>query len=108
MSQEIKFNNYAKLVGKRGDYEWFDWKIFVDVPKEVLKKIKYVEYELHKTFPDPVRRMKNPRNRFAIETSGWGEFSIPIKVFFKDGKESEFKYHLDLSKKWPKKEKKIE
>ncbi|MBA7630639.1 hypothetical protein ES703_38163 [subsurface metagenome] len=104
MSQEIKFNNYAKLVRKRGDNEWFDWKIFVDAPKDELKKIKYVEYELHKSFPDPVRRKKSPRNCFALETSGWGEFSIPIKVIFKDGTTKEFKYDLDLRKKWPKKE----
>lgn len=104
MNQEIKFNNYAELVGTRGDYEWYNWKIFVDAPKDVLKKIKYVEYELHENFPYPMRRKKNPRNRFALETSGWGEFSIPIKVIFKDGRESEFEYRLDLSKKWPKKD----
>lgn len=105
MSKEIKFTNYAKLVGTRGDYKWFDWKIFVDAPKDVLKRIKFVEYELHKSFPYPLRRKKNPRSRFALEASGWGEFLIPITVIFKDGTMKEFEYDLDLSKKWPKKDK---
>jgi transcription initiation factor IIF auxiliary subunit len=96
----MKFDNYAKMVGKKGEYNWYRWKIFVDEDDEVLDKIESVEYLLHETFPNPNRIIENRDSKFALETAGWGEFTIFITVRFKDGREEEFTYWLDLSKGW--------
>ncbi|GAG46533.1 unnamed protein product, partial [marine sediment metagenome] len=40
-------------------------------------------------------------SKFALETSGWGEFDILITVNFKDGHKEGLQYRLDLRKPWP-------
>jgi transcription initiation factor IIF auxiliary subunit len=97
----IKFNNYAELTERRGANQYYRWKVFVDADAATLANIDRVEYQLHPTFPDPIRSSDDPENRFAIETSGWGEFSILAEVRFKDGHTETVSYWLDLSKGWP-------
>ena len=97
----FKFDNYSRHVGRREEYEWFEWIVFMDEPPEKLNKVRSVEYRLHKTFPDPIRVAEDPRSRFALGASGWGEFWIFITIYLKDGTEEHTKYHLDLRKPWP-------
>ena len=78
VAQEIKVDNTAKYVGN-GRY---DWTVSIVADKSVLSKIQAVEYTLHPTFPDPVRRGTGPR--FSISANGWGEFSIKVKIIYKD------------------------
>lgn len=106
----IHFNNYAKKVGTKkirgSDYNWFKWHVFVDEPDNVLKNIDYVEYQLHPTFPGPIRNVGGERrsSKFYLETEGYGGFTMNIIVRFIDGTEEEDKYFLDLTKKWPNEE----
>ena len=69
--------------------KYWDWTVFIQGPEDVLDQIKYVEYTLHPTFPNPVRivseRGLHPY-AFPLRTSGWGTFTIKIKVFLKDGR----------------------
>lgn len=97
----IRFNNYAKKVGRKGNYDWYQWMVFVDEDNAVLDKIEYVSYVLHPTFPNPIRIVRDRKSKFALESSGWGSFKMFITVGFKDGNEEEVQYLLDLSKKWP-------
>ena len=97
----VHFNNYAKFVEKRGDRAYYQWKIFVDEPRSVLDQIKEVTYTLHQTFPKPLQVRDNPDDAFALETSGWGEFTILVDVKYRDGKLEEMPYWLDLDKTWP-------
>ena len=96
----IRFNNYAKAAGKKGKYNYFRWKVFVDEDKNTLDKIDSVEYLLHPTFPIPDQVGSDRDSKFALETSGWGEFDILITVNFKDGCTERLKYRLDLRKPW--------
>ncbi len=96
----VKFNNRAKFARSKGDYNYYDWEVFVDEPKEVIDQIDYVTYFLHKTFPEPVRTVVDPQKDFSLNSRGWGEFDIGIKVTFKDGSEEQETYSLDLSKSW--------
>ncbi|KPV65060.1 MAG: YEATS family protein [Candidatus Bathyarchaeota archaeon BA1] len=98
---KISFNNYAKRVARRGNYDWYEWRVFVDEDDTVLNKIEYVLYLLHPTFPNPIRIVHDKKSKFALESSGWGSFTMFITVRFKDGTEEEVRYFLDLSKKWP-------
>jgi transcription initiation factor IIF auxiliary subunit len=98
--KSIKFNNRAKWVGKKGQYDYFDWEVYVDEADQVLESIKHVVYFLHKTFPDPIRTISRKEEGFVLKSRGWGEFEIGIQIFFKNGETSQQAYHLDLSKPW--------
>ena len=97
----IRLDNYAKSVGKRGDLEYYAWKLFVDESEEILDQIESVEYTLHPTFPWSRQLRDNRDERFALQTAGWGEFTIVARVKFKDGHSESTHYWLDLSKPWP-------
>lgn len=88
----IKTENTAKRVRE----DWYDWKVYLEGPQEALNEIREVEYLLHETFRNPVRRKTNAGDKFALETSGWGEFDIGVRVIFKDGTEKTMKHWLNL------------
>lgn len=98
---KIRFNNYAKKVGEKGDHNWYQWRVFVDEEDKVLNRIEHVQYLLHQTFPNPLRISDDRKSKFALESSGWGSFTIYITVRFKDGTETDEEYFLDLKKEWP-------
>lgn len=99
---KISFDNWARNVAiKRQGQDWYKWRVFVSEPNQVIQQIDAVEYLLHHTFPDPLRRRTNPADKFALESAGWGEFDIYITVFFKNGSRLETSYYLNLSKPWP-------
>ncbi len=97
----VRINNYSRPIEKRGDLQYYRWLVFVDEPSERLNDIEAVEYVLHPTFPKPVQVRRDPEDKFALETSGWGEFNIIIRITFKDGTKEDLKYWLDLKKGWP-------
>ena len=100
----IRFNNFARSVGKRGNYEYYQWRVFVDEPPQVLSQIDEVEYLLHPTFPQPSQVRRNQNDKFALETAGWGEFQLLITIKYKNGREEHEKYQLVLDpqeKQWP-------
>jgi transcription initiation factor IIF auxiliary subunit len=97
----VRFNNYAKFIEKRADRPYHKWKVFVDEPDAVLNQIEEVEYTLHPTFPQRHQMRKNREENFALETAGWGEFTMLIDVKFRDGRVEKVPYWLDLGKKWP-------
>ncbi len=96
-----KLNNYAEPIERRGSYQYYRWKVFVDENAAILDTIDRVEYQLHPTFPNPNRMSDNAQDRFSFETSGWGEFSILAEIKFKDAHAETVSYWLDLSKGWP-------
>lgn len=100
----IHINNYSRPIGKRGRNDYYQWRVFVDEPFERLEQIERVEYLLHPTFPEPQQIRTNPSDRFALETSGWGEFPIQVVVTYKNGTQDRTRYELKLSpteKPWP-------
>ena len=58
---ELKFTNFAKVIGKQHGKTFYSWRVFVDEPDEVLERIDEVQYLLHPTFPDPLQVRTNPR-----------------------------------------------
>ena len=97
----VHINNYAKPMEKRGERTYYKWRIFVDEASAILKQIREVSYTLHPTFPQPNQVRDDPNDGFALETAGWGEFTILIDVKYQDGKVEEVPYLLDLNKGWP-------
>lgn len=84
-------NNTWESNGKRGKTDWWKWTAFIQAwDEDSLDDIEYVEYHLHPTFPNPVRRVRNKmqvpneEGGFPLESSGWGVFDFTAKVVFKD------------------------
>ena len=90
--KNIKFSNRAKLVGKKGKYDYYDWEVYVDEDEKVLADIDHIVYFLHKTFPNPVRTISDKENSFVLKSRGWGEFEIGIQVFFNDSQHQQQSY----------------
>jgi hypothetical protein len=78
----------------------WDWTVFIQASPAVLSQIKCVEYALHPTFPNPVRQVCDrgkDSQAFALNSNGWGEFTIQVTVFFRSGETQHLKYALKLA-----------
>lgn len=99
---DLQFNNYSRFIGENHGKRTFAWCTFLDVGRAVLDTVETVEYILHPTFPDPVRRIDDREHCFALLSSGWGVFTIDIRVHFKDGRTERERYKLRLAEDdWP-------
>lgn len=97
----LELKNYAKEGNRRKGSRWFQWKVFVDAPPEELESIEEVKYTLHPTFTEPVQVRKDKSSKFALETSGWGEFTIQADIRFRDGRSETLTHWLNLGATWP-------
>jgi transcription initiation factor IIF auxiliary subunit len=101
----VKFNSYSMWIEKKDDDDWYDWCVFVDEISNIINSIKSVEYTLHPTFPDPIRLIESKSSKFALFSSGWGGFSIKIRVNYEDGSAHTTSYYLVLERdSWPRKQ----
>jgi len=67
--------------------DWYEWTVELEKAPVVLDRIKEVEYILHPTFKDRIRRVRTPGEGFKIDSEGWGEFDIAVNIYFRDGDE---------------------
>ncbi len=91
---EVTFVTEAEPTGK----DWYHWKIALQ-SKDSQKTVEAVEYILHPTFPDRIQNRTSPKDGFALESSGWGEFDIIANVRFTDGDEQTSIVPLQLEPK---------
>ncbi|MGO9093906.1 MAG: pYEATS domain-containing protein [Bryobacteraceae bacterium] len=89
---ELKVRNTYRYLG-RGQYQW---TIFLSEDQRTLDRINCVEYTLHPTFPNPVRRVCGAAGGFPLTAEGWGEFPLTVKIEWKDGHATRQQYSLDL------------
>lgn len=79
---------------------WWQWAVWLEGSDEALNQVELVEWTLHPTFPNPIRRCTNRANKFKLETAGWGVFPIRARVKMKGGSEEfslshELKLHYE-------------
>ena len=83
-----------------GDGRW-EWTVFLLADDRTLDAIECVEYTLHPTFPDPVRKVcdrGSVRGKgFFLSANGWGVFTIGVQVMFRDGDTTSLKHQLRFS-----------
>lgn len=91
--QGLIFRTRAEKVEK----DWYKWQIELAGPMSALSEIGVVEYILHPTFPNRIRKTKNAEDHFRLESAGWGEFDITVNVYFINGDEKTVKVPLKLS-----------
>jgi hypothetical protein len=77
--------------------DWWSWSIWLEGDKKELDEVDHVVYTLHSTFPDPVRVVKDRRTGFKLQSVGWGEFEIYLRIVLKNGKSRTRKHWLALS-----------
>ncbi|KAJ4827469.1 hypothetical protein Tsubulata_006812 [Turnera subulata] len=67
---------------KATETETHKWTVYIRSPKneDLGVVIKRVVFNLHKSFPKPVRVVDSPP--FELSECGWGEFEIAMSVFF--------------------------
>jgi transcription initiation factor IIF auxiliary subunit len=77
------------------DDNWWEWSVWVE-PEDRLDEVEYVQYTLHHTFSNPVRRVNDRSSRFKLTTGGWGTFTIYAKIVTKSGREYKLTHELEL------------
>ena len=76
--------------------DWWSWAVWVDARDETLDQVDSVEWTLHPTFPNPVRKVRDRKSKFRLETGGWGVFQIVASVQMKDGQKITLRHFLKL------------
>ena len=76
--------------------DWWKWAVWVDGPDDALDAIEYVEWRLHPTFPNPVRKVSDRASKFRLETGGWGIFPIVARLQLKDKQQVKLHHNLQL------------
>lgn len=97
---EVKHNtegNYKVVQSSKyeGD-DWWKWSVWIDANENELNKIDNVIYNLHFTFNDPVKVVKTRSNKFKLDSSGWGIFTIYVRINFKDETVIDLEHELAL------------
>lgn len=75
---------------------WWEWGIYMAGSAADLQKVRCVEYTLHPSFPNPVRVVCSPQDRFELVTRGWGTFEVQIKLILQDGSVRKLSHQLRL------------
>ncbi len=66
----------------------FDIRVIVDsYYRGALDRVEYVEYILHRAYPQPIQHRRNREDKFLLKELANGEYVLMAKVFLKDRKE---------------------
>jgi transcription initiation factor IIF auxiliary subunit len=76
--------------------DWWTWAVWLEGRDEALDFVEFVEWALHPTFPNPVRRVRDRASKFRLETGGWGVFPIVARVQMKNGEQTKLHHYLEL------------
>jgi transcription initiation factor IIF auxiliary subunit len=80
----------------KGDDRW-KWEAFLDDEGSgELNEVEFVEYILHPTFPDPIRRVSDRNGGFPVKSEGWGQFDLKAFAMMKDGSKKSLNHNVRL------------
>ena len=96
--KRYSFTNEFANWKARTDY--FNWKVYIKADGAYLNTIKQIEYYLDPTYKNSKRviTQANGGENFTLCTNGWGEFTLRIKIVFKNSNTKSINetYFLDL------------
>lgn len=92
MPDEFTIQQWEKYEGE----DWWKWAVWIDGRDEALDRVDFVEWTLHPTFPNPIRKKRDRGSKFRLETGGWGVFQILARIQLKDGPEIKLRHQLEL------------
>ena len=93
MGEEFRIQQWEKYEGE----DWWTWAVWVEARDEALDLIDFVEWTLHPTFPNPIRKIHDRASKFRLETGGWGVFQVVALVQLKNGTPTKLHHHLQLN-----------
>jgi transcription initiation factor IIF auxiliary subunit len=76
--------------------EWWKWGAFIDGSDQDLDAVESVEYVLHPSFANPIRKVSDRLTKFRMETAGWGTFVLRARAFLKDGSVVKLQHEIHL------------
>ncbi len=79
-------NDNKPIFSQSGKYK--NYKIIYRLKSERADEIEKVVYLLDSSYYNPIRESKDSKNDFELKTTTYGEYSVSIEVYFKDGVES--------------------
>ena len=89
----LKLRNNWKY---NGNDSW-SWAAFLDDQGSgEMDKVDHVEYILHPTFRNPIRRVDTKEDGFKLATTSWGTFDLKAFVHFKDGSKKKLTHEIEL------------
>lgn len=71
--------------------------MWIDASKTELDAIENVIWHLHPTFSPTEVEIDDRFSKFALETSGWGNFLVRVTIALKDGSKERLSQELELS-----------
>ena len=80
----LTYPNIDELSDRQAKHK-YTWSAFVDLGisrAESEALVKYVEFKLHSTFKNPIRKVE--KYPYRMNTNGWGTFDLPIIIHWKD------------------------
>lgn len=80
----------AEYIGK----DRWKWAVWIDGPDDELDQVDSVAWQLHPTFPKPLRWANDRSNRFRLEATGWGIFEIRATLYNERGQPSSPLRHM--------------
>jgi len=89
----LRLTNTSQHIGKSGDTDWWEWAAYLGGDERELDEVAYVEYHLHPSFPNPIRRVKKRKDGFLLTAKGWGVFELRAKVVFNSDKKPRILKH---------------
>jgi transcription initiation factor IIF auxiliary subunit len=78
-----------------GNDRW-QWSVWLTGSEEELDSVDHVMYILHPTFSKPVRQISDRATNFRLDTSGWGTFTLHLRIEHRDGHETSIDHDLSL------------
>lgn len=84
----IVYGSIAFFLGKKADeYHTHRWTLYVRGPngEDLSVGIAKVVFQLHPSFPQPIRELTAPP--FEVTEKGWGEFEATIRIVWRDSSE---------------------
>jgi YEATS domain-containing protein 4 len=97
----IVYGSIAFFLGKKADeYHTHKWTLYLRGPndEDLSLVIQKVVFQLHPSFPRPVRELTEPP--FEVTERGWGEFEAQIRIVWKDSNEKAIVVSLKLRKRY--------
>jgi transcription initiation factor IIF auxiliary subunit len=92
MPDEYRIEQWEKYDGE----DWWKWAVWIESHNEALNLVDFVEWTLHSSFSNPIRKVRDRKSKFRLETGGWGVFPIIARVQMKEGKQIKLRHHLQL------------
>lgn len=80
------------------DEDLWSWSVWLEGPESELDNIDFVLYTLHRSFPNPVRKIKDRASKYCLKEEGWLPFTIYVEISFKDGEIARLEHNLEFKR----------